>query len=79
MARMTIATGACPTCGMRVQRTVSMSHGTLTEAYHCPLHGRRESSPTGMTVEAFAAPSMVTLREMCDQAAPRIGGFDWVI
>lgn len=79
MARMTVATGSCPTCGLRVQRTVGMLHGVLTEAYHCPLHGRRESSPSGMTVEAFASPSMLTLREMCDSVAPSVGGLDWVL
>ena len=79
MARMTVSTGSCPTCGLRVQRTVSMLHGVLTEAYHCPLHGRRESSPTGMTVGEFAAPTMSTLREMVDVLAPRVGGLDWVL
>lgn len=79
MARMTVSTGSCPTCGLRVQRTVSMLHGVLTEAYHCPMHGRRESSPSGMTVGEFAAPTMSMLREMVDSVAPRVGGFDWVL
>jgi len=78
MARMTVATGSCPTCGLRVQRTVSLLHGVLTEAYHCPMHGRRESSPHGMTVGEFAAPTMSMLREMVP-VAPTVGGFDWVL
>lgn len=80
MARLTIATGACPTCGLRVPRTLTTHHGIVTEAYHCPMHGRRQSSPNGMSVEAFAAqPTMSTLREMIDVVAPRVGGFDWVL
>jgi hypothetical protein len=79
MARMTVSTGSCPTCGLRVQRTVSTLHGVLTEAYHCPMHGRRESSPSGMTVGEFAAPTMSMLREMVDSVAPRVGGLDWVL
>ena len=78
MARMTVATGSCPTCGLRVQRTVSMLYGVLTEAYHGPMHGRREANPSGMTVGEFAAPSMSTLREMVG-VAPTVGGLDWVL
>lgn len=79
MARMTIATGSCPTCGLRVPRTLTTHHGLVTEAYHCPMHGRRETSPSGMTVEAYATPTMSTLREMYDVVAPRVGGLDWVL
>lgn len=80
MARMTLASGSCPTCGRSVARTVSTHHGLATEAYHCPTHGRRTASSDAATVaEWAAAPTMVTLREMYDIVAPRIGGVDWLV
>ena len=80
MARMALATGSCPSCGRTVVRTVSLHHGLATEAYHCPMHGRRESSPTGISVEAFASPpGMSTLRDMYSLVAPTVGGLDWVL
>ena len=81
MARMALATGSCPSCGRSVARTVSTHHGLATEAYHCPVHGRRTSSSDASTVAEWvaAAPTMVTLREMYDSVAPRIGGVDWLV
>ena len=79
MARMALATGSCPTCGRTVVRTVSLHHGLATEAYHCPVHGRRTAGDAAATVaEWAAAPSMATLREMYDVVAPRIAGLDWL-
>ena len=80
MARMVLATGSCPSCGRSVTRTVSSHHGLATEAYHCPVHGRRTASSDASTVADWvAAPTMVTLREMYDTVAPRIGGVDWLV
>ena len=77
MARMTIASGSCPSCGRTVARTLTTHHGLTTEAYHCPVHGRRvNAASAGMTVSEWAseAPTMVVLREMYDSVSPRIGG-----
>lgn len=82
MARMALATGSCPSCGRTVARTLSTHHGISTEAYHCPMHGRRGYSGTAMpTVAEWAGeqPTMVTLREMYGVVAPRVGGLDWLI
>lgn len=79
MARMALATGSCPTCGRAVARTVSLHHGLATEAYHCPVHGRRTAGDADATVSEWAAaPSMATLREMYGLVAPRISGLDWL-
>lgn len=80
MARIALTTGSCPTCGRSVARTVSLHHGIPTEAYHCPVHGRRTPSD-GATVAEWAAtpPTMSTLREMFDTLAPRVGGLDWLV
>lgn len=81
MARMALSTGSCPSCGRTVARTVSTHHGVATEAYHCPVHGRRGYNGT-MTVAEWASPeqpTMVTLREMYDVVAPRVGGLDWLV
>ena len=71
MARMRLASGACPVCGSLVARTISTHHGLATESYHCPEHGRRTANPTGWTVEQWGAgptpaPSMTMLAEMMD-------------
>jgi hypothetical protein len=59
---------------------MSTHHGIVTEAYHCPMHGRRESSPSGLSVSDFAAPpTMSTLRDMYGLVAPTVGGLDWVL
>ena len=64
MARMTLATGLCPICGRNVARTLTAHHGIASEAYHCPLHGRR-GTPLGVTVAEWAAvPSMPLLGEI---------------
>ncbi|MFO1532925.1 MAG: hypothetical protein ABR562_04390 [Thermoplasmatota archaeon] len=65
MARMSLASGLCPICGRSVARTMTAHHGLLTEAYHCPMHGRREANPSGMSVaEWAAAPMMPALGEI---------------
>ena len=82
MARMALSTGSCPSCGRTVTRTLTTHHGLQTEAYHCPVHGRRASAAgSGMTVAEWAAepPTMVTLREMYGIVAPRVGGLDWLV
>jgi hypothetical protein len=80
MARMALATGSCPTCGRTVARTVSTHLGLVTEAYHCPQHGRRDYTGTGLTLSEWAAqPTMSDLRQMYDSVAPRVGGLDWLI
>jgi len=68
MARMRLATGACPVCGTAVARTISTHHGLATESYHCPLHGRREANPSGWTVAQWGAPlpTMAALGEMLE-------------
>lgn len=79
---MALSTGSCPSCGRSVARTVSTHHGITNEAYHCPVHGRRDYSGSHLTVAEWAAagqPTMVTLREMYDTVAPRIGGLDWLV
>ncbi len=73
MARMRLATGACPVCGTAVARTISSHHGLATESYHCPEHGRREANPTGWTVAQWGlapAPSMATIGEMLNYHHP---------
>lgn len=80
MARMALSTGSCPSCGRTVTRTLTTHHGLATEAYHCPVHGRRGYG-SGMQLADWATeqPTMVTLREMYDVVAPRVGGLDWLI
>lgn len=79
MARMALATGSCPSCGRTVARTVSLRHGLATEAYHCPVHGRRTASSDSATVADWvAAPTMQELGQMLDAVAPRLGGVDWL-
>ena len=76
---MALATCSCPSCGRSVARTVSLHHGLATEAYHCPVHGRRTATSDESTVADWVvAPTMETLREMYDSVAPRIGGIDWL-
>lgn len=82
MARMSLSTGSCPSCGRTVARTLTTHHGISTEAYHCPLHGRRASATgSGMTVAEWAGeqPTMATLRDMYGVLAPRVGGMDWLV
>lgn len=79
MARMALATGSCPSCGRTVTRTLTTHHGVASEAYHCPVHGRRGYG-SGVALADWAAadpPTMVTLREMYDVVAPRLA-LDWV-
>jgi hypothetical protein len=77
---MALATGSCPACGRSVARTLSTHHGLTTEAYHCPLHGRRDYSGSAMTLAEWAEqPTMSVLRQMYDTVAPRVGGLDWLI
>lgn len=64
MARMTLTSGLCPICGRSVARTLTAHHGLATEAYHCPMHGRR-GTPHGLTVAEWATvPSMPLLGEI---------------
>jgi hypothetical protein len=80
MARMALSTGSCPSCGRTVTRTLTTHHGLATEAYHCPVHGRRGyGSGTQLADWATEQPTMVTLREMYDVVAPRVGGLDWLV
>jgi hypothetical protein len=81
MARMALMTGSCPSCGRAVARTVSTHHGLASEAYHCPVHGRRTRSDAGATVADWVAapPTMVTLGQMLDSVAPPLGGVDWLL
>jgi hypothetical protein len=64
MARMTLSSGSCPICGRNVARTMTSHHGLLTEAYHCPVHGRRPAAPNGLTVAEWAMPTMPAIAEM---------------
>jgi len=68
MARMTLTSGACPVCGDAVARTVSTHHGLALETYHCPVHGRRETHPTGVATAVWATPTMSTLGEVLGMA-----------
>lgn len=70
MARLTLTTGLCPVCGDEVTRTVSIHHGIASEAYHCPVHGRRAASPSGMAAADWATPTMSTLGEVLGYATP---------
>jgi len=64
MARMKLTSGLCPVCGRNVARTLTTHHGLVSEAYHCPQHGRRAPS-SGLTVSEWAAPpTMATLGEI---------------
>ena len=64
MARLTRTHGACPACGTTVERTVNLHHGIVSEAYHCPEHGRMTAAPHGATVSEWAMPSMASLAEI---------------
>ena len=81
MARMALMSGSCPSCGRSVARTVSTHQGLATEAYHCPVHGRRTYGGTAATVADWVAapPTMATLGQMYDSVAPPLGGVDWLL
>ncbi len=65
MARIQLTSGLCPICDRTVARTLTAHHGLVTEAYHCPQHGRRPATPSGFTVAEWArAPSMPLLGEI---------------
>ncbi len=81
MARIMLTTGSCPSCGRDVPRSIGMRHGATSEIYHCPQHGPRDASPHGMTLAAWATPTvtMADLRGMLDTVSPPLAGLDWVI
>lgn len=78
MARMTLTTGSCPSCGQDVARTVSTHHGFALEHYTCPTHGRMDAAPHHATVRDWVvAPTMASLSELLQQPIAA-GGIDWV-
>lgn len=64
MARIQLTSGLCPICGQAVARTLTTHHGLVSETYHCPQHGRRSATPSGITVSEWATPSMPLLGEI---------------